>query len=101
MKYKVKMKGIWLDWQVYTGSIRDIIDSLDPTAEFEIAFSTMDEVRKERDRLIIESDWTQTIDCPLSSEKKAEFTAYRQALRDIPQTFDNPDDIIWPAKPTL
>ncbi|MCG3824337.1 phage tail assembly chaperone [Photobacterium damselae] len=29
------------------------------------------------------------------------FRQYRQSLRDIPQTFDNPDDIIWPAKPTL
>ncbi|HIF9079948.1 TPA: phage tail assembly chaperone [Photobacterium damselae] len=29
------------------------------------------------------------------------FRQYRQALRDIPQTYDNPDDVIWPAKPTL
>ncbi|MCD9550856.1 hypothetical protein GLP21_19775, partial [Photobacterium carnosum] len=34
-------------------------------------------------------------------EKKTEFTAYRQALRDIPQTYDNPDDIVWPTKPIL
>ncbi|WP_255199355.1 tail fiber assembly protein [Photobacterium damselae] len=59
------------------------------------------DIRSYRDRLVTESDWTQMPDAPLSVEKKAEFTAYRQALRDIPQTFDNPDDIIWPAKPTL
>ncbi|PSW29187.1 hypothetical protein C9J19_07700 [Photobacterium phosphoreum] len=29
------------------------------------------------------------------------FRQYRQALRDIPQTYDNPDDIVWPTKPTL
>jgi len=26
---------------------------------------------------------------------------YRQALRDIPQTFNNPDDVVWPTKPQL
>lgn len=26
---------------------------------------------------------------------------YRQALRDIPQTYDNPDDVVWPNKPIL
>ncbi|PSU24002.1 hypothetical protein CTM88_19510 [Photobacterium aquimaris] len=26
---------------------------------------------------------------------------YRQSLRDIPQTYDNPDDIVWPTKPTI
>ncbi|PSW69470.1 hypothetical protein C0Z01_11545 [Photobacterium kishitanii] len=29
------------------------------------------------------------------------FRQYRQALRDIPQTYDNPDDIVWPTKPTI
>lgn len=29
------------------------------------------------------------------------FRQYRQALRDIPQAYDNPDDIVWPTKPTL
>lgn len=26
---------------------------------------------------------------------------YRQALRDIPQTHSDPDDVIWPEKPTV
>ena len=32
---------------------------------------------------------------PLSEAWKA----YRQALRDTPQLFDNPDQIIWPTQP--
>ena len=101
MKYKILVNGVWQDWQIYTGSIRDIIDSIDPKAEFETAFSSMDEVRQGRDKLITETDWTQTLDCPLSDEKKAEFLAYRQTLRDIPQTYSNPDDVVWPSKPTI
>nr|WP_232613937.1 tail fiber assembly protein [Photobacterium carnosum] len=58
-------------------------------------------VRLKRDRLIRDTDWTQMPDAPLTVEQKAEFLAYRQTLRDIPQTYDNPDDIVWPTKPSL
>jgi hypothetical protein len=30
---------------------------------------------------------------------KASWSLYRLQLRDIPQTFSNPDEIIWPIKP--
>ena len=60
-----------------------------------------DDTRAYRDKLVAETDYTQVSDSPLPIEKKAEFTAYRQALRDIPQTYDNPDDIVWPTKPTI
>ncbi|HFQ5182101.1 TPA: tail fiber assembly protein [Vibrio vulnificus] len=60
-----------------------------------------DWIRKQRDYHIATTDWTQMTDAPLSAEKKAEFTTYRQKLRDIPQTYSNPDDVIWPEKPTV
>lgn len=60
-----------------------------------------DEIRIKRDRLIAATDWTQTLDCPLSDEKKTEFVVYRQALRDIPQDVGNPDDVVWPEKPVI
>ena len=58
------------------------------------------EVRRIRDTLIQLTDYTQMPDSPLSTEKKAEFADYRQALRDIPQNVGNPDDVAWPTKPT-
>ena len=60
-----------------------------------------DVIRYKRDQLIAETDYTQVADSPLSPEKKAEFTAYRQALRDIPQTYSDPDAVVWPEKPTI
>ncbi|EBK6743111.1 hypothetical protein DQ691_24005 [Salmonella enterica] len=63
--------------------------------------SRWDEIRVERDRLVSETDWTQVSDSQLTAEKKAEFTAYRQALRDIPQTYSDPDAVVWPEKPTV
>ncbi|MGL1164900.1 tail fiber assembly protein [Vibrio parahaemolyticus] len=59
------------------------------------------EVRRIRDKLIQLTDYTQMPDSPLSTEKKAEFATYRQALRDIPQDVGNPDDVVWPSKPTI
>jgi uncharacterized protein with HEPN domain len=57
------------------------------------------EVRRMRDVLIAKTDYTQVSDSPFSDEKKAEFAEYRQALRDLPQSTDNPDEIVWPVKP--
>jgi len=56
-------------------------------------------VRIKRNKLIQATDWTQVVDSPLSESKKAEFATYRQALRDLPQSTDNPDEIVWPVKP--
>lgn len=50
-----------------------------------------------RDKLI-ECDWTQMSDTPLSPEKKAEWATYRQALRDFPDTCD-PENPRWPPTP--
>ncbi|EMC2457133.1 phage tail assembly chaperone [Vibrio cholerae] len=60
-----------------------------------------DQIRKYRDYLVSETDWTQMPDAPLDDAKKAEFTAYRQVLRDIPQTYSDPDAVVWPEKPTI
>jgi hypothetical protein len=36
--------------------------------------------------MLSESDWTQTLDCPLDEETKLEWRIWRQAMRDITQT---------------
>ena len=41
-------------------------------------------LRRERDRRLVTSDWTQAADSPLTDSKKAEWAAYRTALRDLP-----------------
>lgn len=43
-------------------------------------------LRMFRDTLLAASDWTQLDDNQLSATKKAEWAAYRQALRDLPAT---------------
>lgn len=58
---------------------------------------TIDNVRKTRNMLLAASDWTQNADSPLTAEKRAEWSAYRQALRDI--TEQDINNIIWPNQP--
>jgi len=57
------------------------------------------EIRNKRNTLLRESDWTQMNDSPLNTEKKNEWLNYRNNLRNLPQTFINPDEVIWPDVP--
>jgi len=57
------------------------------------------EARQTRNGLLGASDWIELPSCNLDAAKKAEWTAYRQALRDIPQQPGFPDNIQWPTKP--
>jgi len=59
-------------------------------------------IRQRRIGLLTSSDWTQSADSPLSAEKKAEWAAYRQALRDLPDeqgSVNSIDDVVWPTQP--
>jgi hypothetical protein len=55
--------------------------------------------RAERDDLLLHSDWTQTNDATLSAEKKSQWAAYRQQLRDVTTQPGFPYEFIWPSKP--
>jgi hypothetical protein len=63
----------------------------------------MDRLRKERNKLLQESDWTQLFDTQqiFDEQTKNKWTVYRQALRDLPQTYENLtissyEEINWP-----
>ncbi len=53
------------------------------------------ETYTKRDRLLSQTDWTQTVDNPLAGNE--DITAYRQALRDIPEQVGFPWDVEWPV----
>lgn len=55
--------------------------------------------RRRRDEKLAECDWTQLADSPLPAAKKAAWAAYRQALRDVPETVNADGWVTWPAKP--
>ena len=58
-------------------------------------------VRDKRDKLLADTDWTQTDDAPLSSEDKESVRKYRQALRNITAQSGFPQEVKWPQKPQI
>ena len=52
-------------------------------------------LREERNRRIAETDWWASSDLTMTAEQ----TAYRQALRDITETYSSLDTVVWPTKP--
>ena len=56
-------------------------------------------IRKKRDFLLRTTDWTMTPGCTVD---QAAWAAYRQSLRDIPQTYrvDGYSAVKWPTAPS-
>jgi len=54
------------------------------------------DLRQKRDLALSKSDWTQVSDAPAN---QAAWSEYRQKLRDLPQTTNDPTNVAWPDKP--
>ena len=52
-------------------------------------------LRKERNSLLALTDWWASSDLTMTSAQ----TTYRQALRDITDTYTSLYDVVWPTKP--
>lgn len=59
---------------------------------------TWEQIRSQRDALLKDSDWSAFADANPKPSKEA-WLSYRQTLRDIPNTFKTPEEVIWPNKP--
>lgn len=85
-----------------TVKCEDKIDELDePTIEqLDAVKLELDKeyVRGQRNRLLVESDWTQNRDVELSND--ADWKTYRQSLRDLPANTSDWSNPTWPTKPS-
>tara|TARA_Y100000310_G_C20515154_1_gene730830 strand:+ start:525 stop:902 length:378 start_codon:yes stop_codon:yes gene_type:complete len=63
----------------------------------------MGAIRKERNALLLKSDFSQGADSPMDATTKSQWATYRQALRDLPATVSDPlafdFDSGFPKKP--
>ena len=76
-----------IDW-IAEGNIPEAADGL-----------TWDDIRAKRDTILQTTDWTMTTGATVD---QAQWAAYRQVIRDIPQTYKDktPDDVVWPTQPS-
>lgn len=83
------------DFWVYTVEVQPMT-----TEEIQAAKnSAMAQIRSDRNKLLLQSDYTQIPDNP--DPQKAEWAAYRQTLRDLPGTItgDPRTFTAWPNSP--
>jgi len=100
--YQGEDQTLYYDAMSNTVKCKDEIDEK-PVATIEELEAVKLELDKEyvrnlRNRLLIESDWTQNRDVVLSND--AEWKTYRQALRDLPANTTDWTNPPWPTKPS-
>ncbi|WP_338132355.1 phage tail assembly chaperone [Vibrio lentus] len=69
-------------------------------SQITLRFSDFSEVRRAREPLLKEAD--DLINMAGDNDVNTDlFRHYRQELRDITSTYNNPEDVVWPQKPSL
>ena len=78
----------YLEWVAEGGVAEAVDDTL-----------TWDDIRSTRDQILRSTDWTMTTGATVD---QAQWAAYRQVIRDIPQTYSGktPDEVVWPTQPS-
>ena len=80
----------YLEWKAIDGNEPEAADT---------ETLTWDSIRSKRDQILRDTDWTMTTGATVD---QAQWAAYRQVIRDIPQTYKDktPDDVVWPTQPS-
>lgn len=97
-------------WLPYTADPGDIPEAIGPALHAELAnhpklapaaapndVAIIAEVRRRRDQLLRDTDWSQGADVPEAT--RAKWAPYRQALRDITKGKGFPETVGWPSRP--
>lgn len=72
-------------------SLRSIYDEENIPSEW-----LFERLRIQRDKLLVESDWTQVADAPVD---KQAWATYRQQLRDFPSSWIPSEIVDFPSSP--
>ena len=57
-------------------------------------------IRHERNEILSQSDYMVIKAYETGTTLDSDWAAYRQTLRDLPSTSDDPSSIVWPTKPS-
>ncbi len=92
-RHAVQGQNGWIEeWEIVTAAPEEI------TSRDEAKGA---QVRAERDRLLVESDWTQVPDAINAGADQDAWARYRQQLRDLTAQSGFPWQVDWPLQPEL
>jgi hypothetical protein len=83
-----------IEWHNVVGT-QPTDDEIQTEVDRLIADAPWADLRALRTRKLAETDWWAMSDLTMTAEQ----TAYRQALRDLPDNTTDPANVVWPTKP--
>ena len=87
------------EFKILKAEVASLDEKINEYKVLELEDDTWENVRKKRNYLLKSTDWTVT---PGSTVDQAQWSAYRQNLRDLPQTYKDKtsDSVAWPVQPS-
>ena len=78
----------------------DIIIVEDPVKKTQLEEQLWHSFRQERNKRLADCDWSRLDDAPLTNKQRADYSIYRQELRDLPAITTDPQNPSWPSVPS-
>jgi hypothetical protein len=75
------------------------MDAVETKAAELLTAQNLIDLRKERNAKLAETDWEIVMHKEKGTNIPTALKTYRQALRDITDTYTSLDDVVWPEKP--
>lgn len=78
-----------------------VINGIISTKTRSVPILTLDEIRQQRNSLLADSDYTDTLSAKtrLGDMVYNKWQVYRQKLRDMPQNYTGSNSVVWPIAP--
>jgi hypothetical protein len=96
----VKHRETWESIRLPEGYEKPPKDDFEAKLQELIDAQSLKELRQERNKRLAEVDWIFSTDYHIPDQLRDEWTRYRQALRDLPSLTEDPENPVWPEKPT-
>lgn len=97
----VKHRETWESIRLPEGYEKPPKDDFEAKLQELIDAQPLKELRTKRNIRLAEVDWIFSTDYHIPDQLRDEWTRYRQALRDLPSLTEDPENPVWPEKPTV
>ena len=95
----IDLSNLLTKFEILKAEVASLDEKINEHKVLELKDDTWENVRKKRNYLLKSSDWTTNPDATVD---QSQWAAYRQILRDIPQTYKGgaSDKVVWPTQPS-